>query len=493
MPSPVLAATSAARNHMLPIASRTSRSHWLQTLVFGIFFNVAIIALNTSQFIFLPLSFLPSTQPLYEKFVAYTKHSFGVLLVSISQLFAPTTIVLSFTDAQGRPIDAQKFVIRDENRRGPDGLGTVTQVKMPDRSVWISNHQVYVDWLYLWCVAYYANMADSIIIILKASLKKVPFVGWGMQFFRFIFLARNWQADRMPLAKHLSFLAERSHSQHDKTDKKRQDDNVADAKAARASPAKLLLLIFPEGTIFTANTKAQSDKYAQKMGYKNELKYTVLPRSTGLLFCLRALAADIDDLWLVDYTIGYPGIAPTGYGEDYYTLRSVFMQGVPPPRVHLNCIMTRVTAPDDGAKSGPSVDSMATLGGSVAAAAVGTDALADHPPLGRLASSGKASGTKENEPTKEEQECFAAWLRERWAVKDRLMDSFNRDGDFVHGAYTRRLQRDGTQGLEKLITPQFFEIPVELRSPLELGHAFVWGLPVWVAAGVIQGYKALKG
>lgn len=117
-----------------------------------------------------------------------------------------------------------------------------------------------------------------------------------MQFFRFIFLARSWQADRLPLAKHLSFLAERAHTARSIELNKKNDD--VDAGAIKASPSRLALLIFPEGTIYSQATRADSLKFSEKLNLE---PYTnvVFPRAKGLLFCLRTLAAETDDLWLL--------------------------------------------------------------------------------------------------------------------------------------------------------------------------------------------------
>lgn len=115
-----------------------------------------------------------------------------------------------------------------------------------------------------------------------------------MQFYRFLFLKRNWNADKAYLGKHLASLAERSKTKA--TLDKKVDD--ADKAAKVAAPSKLLLLVFPEGTLVSENTRPESAKFAAKMGYK-DLRNTLLPRSTGLFFCLRALAAEIDDLYLI--------------------------------------------------------------------------------------------------------------------------------------------------------------------------------------------------
>ena len=39
------------------------------------------------------------------------------------------------------------------------------------------------------------------------------------------------------------------------------------------------------------------------------MRHTLLPRSTGLLYCLRSLSPQIPGLHLLDVTIAYDGIA----------------------------------------------------------------------------------------------------------------------------------------------------------------------------------------
>lgn len=61
-----------------------------------------------------------------------------------------------------------------------------------------------------------------------------------MQFFQYIFLKRNWAADKGPFSKTLSNLA--------------------------VSKEPLWLLIFPEGTVVSDVTRIASKKYADKVG-----------------------------------------------------------------------------------------------------------------------------------------------------------------------------------------------------------------------------------
>lgn len=65
-----------------------------------------------------------------------------------------------------------------------------------------------------------------------------------MQFYRFLFLARSWSTDRDYLGRKLIKIAERAKN----TDK------------------KLALMVFPEGTLVSRDTRPLSKKYADKIG-----------------------------------------------------------------------------------------------------------------------------------------------------------------------------------------------------------------------------------
>jgi 1-acyl-sn-glycerol-3-phosphate acyltransferase len=65
-----------------------------------------------------------------------------------------------------------------------------------------------------------------------------------MQFFHFIFLARSWAADRVSLGRHLDGLAQRTQKESE----------------------PFALMIFPEGTLVSKDTRPLSKKYADKEG-----------------------------------------------------------------------------------------------------------------------------------------------------------------------------------------------------------------------------------
>jgi len=99
------------------------------------------------------------------------------VVIAITVLFAPTSLVIT-TD--GNPV-FDTLVERD-------AAGNVTRINLPDRLVLMSNHQAYLDWMYLWMLACYAGHAEGLTILLKASLQHIPILGWGM-----VSLSLPWQ------------------------------------------------------------------------------------------------------------------------------------------------------------------------------------------------------------------------------------------------------------------------------------------------------------
>ncbi len=122
-------------------------------------------------------------------------------------------------------------------------------------------------------------MHGRLYIVLKESLKRIPILGWGMQFSQFIFLKRNWEKDKPRLAAHLQKLNKPSDP--------------------------MWLMMFPEGTNLAPSTRESSKKWADKNGYK-DMRHQLLPRSTGLHFCLQQLQKTVD--YVYDCTIAYEGV-----------------------------------------------------------------------------------------------------------------------------------------------------------------------------------------
>ncbi|KAG8903315.1 hypothetical protein FRB99_003447 [Tulasnella sp. 403] len=393
--------------HKLPISDRPPESSWARAVLFFVVFNIGCLCINGTQFLCLPL--LLVSRDLYRGCINYTKKSFGTLLVLMCEWFAPTKFVIT---TEG--IDESTFV-RDRD-------GRVISMKFPDKLVMMANHQAYLDWWYLWAFTYYMNAPYSLFIITKKSLKWLPIIGWGMQFFDFIFLARSWSADRLPLGNHLKRIG----------------------TLTQANQDPLTLLIFPEGTLVSNDTRPLSKKYADKMGIE-DMTNCLLPRSTGLLFALRSLVPYVPSLHLLDVTVGYPGIPPAGYGQYYYTLRSVFYQGVPPPELHVHLRLYQVR---------------------------------HDVPIGNVGEAGDGNVGRGAEANEEERKAFDEWLTRRWREKDALLETFYRDGRFWSGKAKPVESSATTNGDSHIMGgSDAVEIPLEVRTWQDIPHAFGFFAP----------------
>ncbi|KAL8802711.1 MAG: hypothetical protein Q9200_006490 [Gallowayella weberi] len=176
----------------------------------------------------------------------------------------------------------------------------------PERIILIANHQIYTDWLYLWWIGYTNGMHGRIYVVLKESLRRIPVIGWGMQFSQFIFLKRNWEKDKDRLAAHLQKL----------------NDTVA----------PMWLMLFPEGTNLHPVTRKQSKKWANKNKIP-DMQHQLLPRSKGLQFCIQQLRKTVP--YVYDCTIGYEGV-PTGqYASEIFTIQASYLGGKPPKSVNM--------------------------------------------------------------------------------------------------------------------------------------------------------------
>ncbi|KAJ7492889.1 acyltransferase-domain-containing protein [Mycena latifolia] len=402
-------AAASPEPYTLPISARTERLSWRRKMIAtasAVVFALACLMINATQIVFLlPLWLLPFKW--YTNGIRYTKRAFGCLLILMCQWFAPTKLVISF-EREGKgsftPEQIEQIVIKDEN-------GQVVYLDLPTKFILIANHQVYADWWYAWCLTYFigaSGVHDSVFITLKKSLQWLPILGWGMRFYNFIFLARSWVSDRVQLSSHLSALG----------------------KAAEQEDNPLVFFLYPEGTVVSKNTRPISKKFADKMGI-DDMANVLLPRSTGLHYSLRSLAPRIPDLKLLDITTVYPGIPPMGYGQSYYTLRSIFLNGIPPPAIHMHLRMFDV---------------------------------ATNVPIGDLSKTNPTTSPLSSSPVEveipeREKAAFDIWLRELWHEKDVSITRWFEGTSF---AKTN------------------FEIPLRLRNTRDVCDALGFFLPAVV-------------
>lgn len=224
--------------------------------------------------------------------VALTKKHFIVLLTAILQAICPSKIRIT-SDLTSIPKGSFRVV---------DGQ---LRSALSDTSVVIANHQIYTDWVFLWWITYTANLSESVFIMLKDSLKRLPLLGWGMQNFRFIFLSRKWDKDSQVIESELK-----------ETERLFETDKWP-----------YCLILFPEGTNMSPSRRSVSDNYCAKL-HRDKMRNVLLPRKTGLLHSLRTLRKSCNVVY--DVTIGYSGVKQQEYGELIYTLGDVFIRGKSP-------------------------------------------------------------------------------------------------------------------------------------------------------------------
>ena len=178
----------------------------------------------------------------------------------------------------------------------------------------------------------------------------------------------------------------------------------------------------------------------------------LLPRSTGLHTTLLSLS-QLPSLYLMDVTVGYPGIPRSGYGQDYYTLKSIFFDGIPPPEVHYHVRLYNVQR--DVPLYAPSTSSI-------------PQAIKDDPSLSleqrKVLAQSMAKKPHLLEPREEDKAAFDTWLRERWYEKDELMEKWHQGGQKKLGT--------GSEGEQEVV------VPLKLRTMGEIMDAFCWFAPV---------------
>ncbi|KAI8646721.1 acyltransferase-domain-containing protein [Parasitella parasitica] len=260
---------------------------------FGLFFQSICCVLGQLSSIFIyPISF-----KVYRQIIAYTMHTWSQNLVALVQWFAPANVIMTFDESCGLIEDV---VQRDIN------TGNVQGLIFPNRIIVTANHQIYADWIYIWCIAYLAKAHGALKIILKSSLKNLPVYGQGMRFFDFIFLKRKLDVDK--------------------------DNIISNLERSKKGNQSLWLVLFPEGTVVSPSTRKRSKEFAESNDMQDN-RYTLLPRSAGLRLCATTLADSID--YIYDFTIGYSGVEADDIPEQVYTIQSIFFFNFYPKKIHI--------------------------------------------------------------------------------------------------------------------------------------------------------------
>ncbi|KAI9334570.1 acyltransferase-domain-containing protein [Obelidium mucronatum] len=189
--------------------------------------------------------------------------------------------------------------------------GDLPRMHADRKMVVMANHQIYPDWLYLWCVAWHRNLHGDFRVMMIKVLSMIPILGQAMSLFEFIYLNQKLDKDRPILRKNLSLA--------------RKDKNLP-----------LWMLIFPEGTLNTPGNIEKSRKYAEKMGtLDSHPNHCILPKSTGLFYTIQDLQPVATDVF--DLTIGYSGVKPNEIPFEVLLPDKVFLNGQYPLEIHVHC------------------------------------------------------------------------------------------------------------------------------------------------------------
>ncbi|KAI7887625.1 uncharacterized protein EV154DRAFT_427102 [Mucor mucedo] len=292
-------------------------------------------------------------------------------LFQIMRIFAPGDLIITMDESC---TEQDVVVDEDDLERDSDALenlltrnkkGQVTGISFPERLVMISNHQIYADWIYIWFLAYLSKAHGALKIMLKHSLSQVPIYG---------------------------------------TLEQDKDNIIHNLQVSKKRNRPMWLVLFPEGTVISDDTRLKSKEFADKL-HMDDFKFSLLPRTTGLLLCKETLGDSVE--WLYDLTVGYPGIPIGENPEDVMTMQSIFCKGTGPKKIHIHIRRYRLDQiPSD-------------------------------------------------------TENFTKWLLERWTEKDRRLVYFNQYGtfpeEFALGEDTdERLFENG----------RTFKIPIALKHTL---------------------------
>lgn len=191
-------------------------------------------------------------------------------------------------------------------------------------NILISNHRTRIDWMLMWMLLARTDMLFTLKIVLKGALAYIPFFGWTMQTFRFIFLSRKWEDDKHHIANVFSYM-------------RRHDERAT-------------FFIFPEGSDLSESNIKKSNEYAEKNGLR-KYRYILNPRTTGAVAMKNLLGVhNIERIY--DITMGYSDHIRTGRANE-----SSLLSGQMPYCVHFLCASYQfgdrprdVPSDDDGFK-----------------------------------------------------------------------------------------------------------------------------------------------
>jgi len=135
-----------------------------------------------------------------------------------------------------------------------------------EHALFLMNHHTELDWLYSWMMGDRLGILGNCRAFAKDPLKFVPIVGWSWALSDMVFLSRgNLDKDQKTIKEKL-----RNHAEF---------------------PSPVWLLMFPEGTRFTAEKHQTSKEFASKSGLPL-LEHHLTPRTKGFSFVVKHVDRD---------------------------------------------------------------------------------------------------------------------------------------------------------------------------------------------------------
>lgn len=155
-------------------------------------------------------------------------------------------------------------------------LQTINIIAARGRAFLSARANCSADFLIMYALAIRVHMLDSFCMVLKGSLRWIPFVGPALSAIGFVFLSRNWETDRDKLR--VSF------------------------RGLKTSEFGFWLASHPEGTRWNPKKLAESNEFARAKGLP-ETKHVLAPRVKGFYAALSTLRDHPGSV--LDMTIAY--------------------------------------------------------------------------------------------------------------------------------------------------------------------------------------------
>ncbi|CAI5760681.1 unnamed protein product [Candida verbasci] len=360
----------------------------LRTAIIVPTFIIGCLSIVYTQFV--SIFFFKNQPASLQSLINITKTHFVLLLVFVTNVIQ--SIKIQITLEKSSIPNFQSFYIDQGNN--------LHSLFLPN-SILISNHQIYTDWLFLWFLTYTSKMSNSVYIILK-DLSKIPVLGYGMKNYKFLFLSRKWQEDKIILTNQLLEIDANARGVGPANGVKLISGGNEIKKWPKGENSNQIwpfeLILFPEGTVPSDRTTKKSAEFLKAKG-RPELKHVLSPRIRGLFLALKKLKNSVEMVY--DITTAYSNLKEGEYGEIKFSLKEFYLKGNGPPVVNYYIKGYRI----------------------------------DEIPLGL------ETDDIDNVPQDELDE-FENWLLKVWYEKDQLMDNFYKFGSWNQKEDTKTIIGD---------------------------------------------------